>query len=203
VDLAALGEARSRRDLLPPSVRMLILARLAPLSQAARRLVQGVAVLATSASAQRLWQLAELGVQAGVEALDEAITRGILREEEAGVGRMGSYGFAHELMRDVVYTELGTARRQVLHQRALALLQSEGARASELAYHARASGEAEEASRSRVQAGDEAVAVDAIGYYEQARAWLQAQKPLQTVLSAPEVEHLYVSLGRAYANQNA
>ncbi|MFL5588161.1 MAG: ATP-binding protein [Ktedonobacteraceae bacterium] len=203
VDLAALGEARSRRDLLPPSVRMLILARLAPLSQAARRLVQGVAVLATSASAQRLWQLAELGVQAGVEALDEAITRGILREEAAGVGRLGSYGFAHELMRDVVYTELGAARRQVLHQRALALLQSEGARASELAYHARASGEAEEAYRSRVQAGDEAVAVDAIGYYEQARAWLQEQKPLQTVLSAPEVEHLYVSLGRAYANQNA
>src|SRR5207253_10494507 len=82
VDLAALGEARSRHDLLPPSVRMLLLAHLAPLSRAARQLVQGVAVLATSASAPLLWQLAELGVQAGVEALDEAITRGILREEE-------------------------------------------------------------------------------------------------------------------------
>src|SRR6266566_5186416 len=184
VDLAALREARSRHDLLPPSVRTLILARLAPLSPAARHLVQGVAVLGTAASAPLLWQLAELEVQAGVEALEEAVRSGILREEEVGVGRLGSYRFAHELMRDVVYTELGAARRQVLHQRALALLQSEGARASELAYHARASGEAEEAYRSRVQAGDEAVAVDAIGYYEQARAWLQAQKPLQTVLSA-------------------
>ncbi len=87
VDLAALGEARSRRDLLPPSVHTLILARLAPLSQAAHHLVQVVAVLGTSASAQRLWQLAELEVQAGVEALEEAVTRGILREEEAGVGR--------------------------------------------------------------------------------------------------------------------
>jgi len=175
---------------------MLLLARLAPLSRAARQLVQVVAVLATSASAPLLWQLAELGVQAGVEALDEAITRGILREEEARVGR---YGFAHELMRDVVYTELGAARRQVLHQRAQALLQSEGARASELAVHAKASGEAEEAYRSKVQAGDEAVAVfaveDAIGYYQQARAWLQEHQRLQTVLSAPQVEHLYAHLG--------
>jgi len=172
VDLAALREARSRHDLLPPSVRTLILARLAPLSPAARHLVQGVAVLGTAASAPLLWQLAELEVQAGVEALEEAVRSGILREEEVGVGRLGSYRFAHDLMRDVVYTELGAARRQVLHQRALALLQSEGARASELAVHARASGEAEEAYRTSVQAGDEAVAVfaveEAIGHYEQA-----------------------------------
>ena len=32
---------------------------------------------------------------------------------------MGSYRFAHELIRDVVYTELGEARRHLLHQRAL------------------------------------------------------------------------------------
>ncbi len=85
VDLAALGQERSRRALLPPSVRTLLLARLAPLSPAARHLVQVVAVLGTSASAQRLWQLAELGVQAGVEALEEAVRSGILREGEAGV----------------------------------------------------------------------------------------------------------------------
>jgi predicted ATPase len=134
-EMAAFEQEGSRRALLPPSVRTLILARLAPLSRAARHLVQGVAVLGTAASAPQLWQLTELGVQAGVEALEEAITRGILREEAAGVGRLGSYGFAHELMRDVVYTELGVARRQVLHQRALAMLEREGARASGLAYH--------------------------------------------------------------------
>ena len=55
--------------------------------------------------------------------------------------------------------------------------------------------------------GMEAVAVfaveDAIGYYEQARALLQEHQQLQTRLSAPEVEHLYAHLGRAYAFQNA
>ncbi len=106
----------------------------------------------------------------------------------------------------MVYTELGEARRQVLHQRALALLQAEGASASELAYHALAAGQAEAAYRSSVRAGDEAVAVfaveDAIGHYEQARSLLQEQR-LQTELPASEVEHLYAYLGRAYSNQNA
>src|SRR5439155_312321 len=110
-------------------------------------------------------------------------------------------------MGEVVYTELGAARRQVLHQRALARLESEGARASELAYHARASGEAEAASRYSGQAGEEAMAVfaveDAIRHYEQARSLLQEHKPLQTELAASEVEHLYAHLGRAYTNQNA
>ncbi len=204
---AAVAQEGSQRELLPPSVRAMILARLAPLSPAARHLVQISAVLGTSASAPLLWQLAELGVQAGIEALEEAVRSGILHEEATGRGRAGRYRFAHELMRDVVYTELGAARRQVLHQRALARLESEGARASELAYHALSAGEVEAAYRYSVQAGVEAAAVfaveDAIGHYEQARTWLQEQRRLQSELPAAEVERLYAHLGRAYANQNA
>jgi DNA-binding SARP family transcriptional activator len=203
---AALVQEQSRRELLPPSVRAMILARLAKLAHAARQLVMASAVLGTQATAWRLWQVAEVGAQAEVEALEEAIGSGILRKEAAGgqgAGRLGSYRFAHELIRDVVYTELGQVRRQVLHQRALALLTSEGARASELAYHALAAEQAEAASRYSVQAGDEALAVfaveDAIGHYEQARSVLQEHQRQQTVLEASEVEHLYVYLGRAYA----
>src|SRR5207245_3399280 len=120
---------------------------------------------------------------------------------------LGRYGFSHDLMREVVYSELGAARRQVLHQRALALLETAGARATELAYHALSAGEVAAAYGSSVQAGVEAAAVfaveDAIGHYEQARAWLQEQKRLQTALSAAEVERLYAHLGRAYAFHNA
>ena len=188
-------------------MRTLILARLAPLSRAARQLVQIVAVLATSASAPLLWQLAEMKVQVGVEALEEAVRSGILHEEATERGRAGSYRFSHELIRDVVYTELGAARRQVLHQRALALLQGEGARAAELAYHARSAGEIEAAYGYSVQAGVEAAAVfaveEAIGHYEQARTWLQEQKRLQSELPASQVERLYAHLGRAYVFQNA
>jgi len=204
---AAIAQERSRRALLPPSVHAMIQARLSKLAPAARQLVMASAVLGSLASARLLWQLAELGTQAGLEALEEAVKSGILREEQAGAGRVGRYRFAHDLMRDVVYTELGAARRQVLHQRTLERLASEGARASELAYHALLAGEDESASRYSIQAGDEALAVfavdEAIRHYEQARALLQEQRRLPTVLPEPEIEHLYVSLGRAYAFLNA
>jgi tetratricopeptide (TPR) repeat protein len=184
----------------------MIQAWLARLSAPARQLVMVSAVLGSQASAKRPWQLAELRVLEEVEALEEAIKSGILREEEAGgpgTGRAASYRFSHDLVRDVVYSELGAARRLVLHQHALVVLQTEGASAAELAYHALAAGEAEVAYRYSVQAGNEAMAIfaveEAIGDYEQARAWLKAQRPLESRLSAWQVEHLYVSLGRAYA----
>jgi DNA-binding SARP family transcriptional activator len=139
---AAVVQEQSRRELVPPVVRALIQARLAQLSPAARQLVQASAVLDTQATAEHLWQVAELGVQAGVEALEEAVGSGLLREEAAGMGRPGSYRFAHQLMREVVYTELGEARRQVLHRRALELLYTGEARSSELAYPALLAGEA-------------------------------------------------------------
>jgi predicted ATPase/DNA-binding SARP family transcriptional activator len=205
--VAALARQESRRELLPPSVRALIQTRLARMSAPARQLVMASAVLSPPASAKLLWQLAELRVPEGVEALEEAVKSGILREEEAGAGRPASYRFTHDLMRDVVYTELGAARRLVLHQRALALLEVEGARAAELASHALIAGEAESAYRYSLQVGDEALTVfaveEAIEHYQQARALLQAQQSLQRVLSASQVEHLYVSLGRAYGFQNA
>jgi DNA-binding SARP family transcriptional activator/tetratricopeptide (TPR) repeat protein len=208
VDMAAaVAQDQSRHELFPPSVRMMIQARLAKLTQPARQLVMASAVLGAQATTQRLWQVAEVGAQAGVEALEEAIGSGMLREEEAGVGRPGSYRFVHDLIRDVVYSELGAVRRQVLHQRALARLQTEGAPAAELAYHARAAGQPRQAYGYSAQAGLEAVAVfavaDAIGHYEQARALLQEQPRLQTELGAPEVEHLYVHLGQAYTLQQA
>jgi DNA-binding SARP family transcriptional activator len=205
--VAALARHQSRRELLPPSVRAMIQTRLARVSAPARQLVQASAVLGSPASAQRLWQMAELRVPEGVEALEEASMSGILREEEVGAGRPASYRFSHDLVRDVVYTELGAARRLVLHQRALAMLETEGARAAELASHALSAGEAEGAYRYSVQAGDEALSVfaveEAIGDYEQARALLRAQPPLGSRLAATEVEYLYISLGRAYGFQNA
>ncbi len=133
--VAAIGQEQSRRELVPPSVCAMIQARLAKLSQPARQLVMASAVLGSRASAQCLWQVAEVGTlpgeqgmvaQADVEALKEAVDSGMLREE-IGVGRPGIYGFVNDLIREVIYTELSQARRQVLHQRALALLSSEGA----------------------------------------------------------------------------
>jgi DNA-binding SARP family transcriptional activator len=205
--VAALAREESRRELVPASVRAMIQAQLVKLSAHARRLVHAGAVLGRPASAKLLWQVAQIEAQEGVEALEEAVASGILREEEAGAEQPGNYRFVHELMRDVVYTEAGAARRIVLHQQALAALEARGARACELAYHAQAAGEAKAACLYRVQAGDEALAVcaveEAIEDYEQARSLLREHDALQGELDARWVEHLYVCLGRAYAFQNA
>ncbi|GHO92748.1 transcriptional activator [Reticulibacter mediterranei] len=205
--VAALARWRCERELVPPSVRALIQTRLAKLPSPARSLVQVSAVLGHSTSAYSLWQLADLELQTGVEALEEAVRSGILREEPAESGRPASYRITHELMRDVVYTELGAARRAVLHRRALTMLESEGVRVAELAYHALAAGEASLAYHYSVQAGDEARAVfaveEAIGHYEQARVLLKTHQSLQSELSPSQIEPLYVCLERAYAFQNA
>jgi predicted ATPase/DNA-binding SARP family transcriptional activator len=205
--MAALTRKESRRELLPPSVRTMLQTRLARLSGSARQLVMACAVLGSPVSAKLLWRMTELPVLEGLDALEEAVKSGILHEEEVGAGRPTSYRFTHDLVRDVVYTDLGAARRVVLHQRALAVLETEGARATELAYHSLAAFEAEAAYRYSVQAGDEAEAIfaveEAIRHYEQARTLLKEQPQLQRVLTASEVEHLCIRLGRAYGFQNA
>src|SRR5260370_29513254 len=98
----ALAQEQSQRELLPPSVRAMIQARLAKLTQPARQLVLARTVLCNQATAQWLWQGAELGGQAGVEALGEAVASGMLRGGETVGGRPGRYHFTHELIRAVV-----------------------------------------------------------------------------------------------------
>ncbi len=119
VEMATIvAQERAGCEMLPSSVRTMILARLSQLTQPAQQLVMASAVLGSRVSAQLLWPVAELGVQTGIEALEEAVKSGMLREE-IGVGQLGGYGFSDELMREVVYTELGAERRQILQQRAL------------------------------------------------------------------------------------
>lgn len=202
-----IAQERLRHELFPPSVRALIQARIAKLTPPSRQLVMASAVLGTQSSAQDLWQVAHIDVQVGIEALEEALKSGFLYAEKAKSGRQSTYRFVHDLIRHVVYLEIGEARRQDLHQHVFAVLQREGARASELAYHAFLAGEIEAAYHLNVQAGMDAVVVfaipDAIGFFEQARTLLQDSERLQSELPVSEIEHLYAHLGRVYAFQNA
>jgi DNA-binding SARP family transcriptional activator len=126
MDLATtVAQEQSWRELLPAPVRAHVRARLAKLSPAARQVVMVSAVLGRQTTAQQLWQVADVGVQTGIEALEEAVRSGILREIVSGSGHPASYGFAQELMRQVVLIELGEARRQVLSQRAAGRIESE------------------------------------------------------------------------------
>ncbi len=165
------------------------------------------AVLDQGITFERLCQVADLAEQDGLPALDEALHSHLLQESEREGGRMadGRYVFAHAKVRAVVYAEAGEARRSIFHRRAVNVLQEAAAPPAVLAYHALAAGLAEPAFRFSLAAGDEAMRVvavrDAITFYEQARHLMTKQVHglgLLTLLPAPEIEHLYTELGRAY-----
>ena len=69
-----------------------------------------------------LGQVAQLALQDGLAALDEALQSLLLRESShRREGRGGiSYHFAHDKIREVVYAEAGDARRRVFQSRAYA-----------------------------------------------------------------------------------
>ncbi len=195
------------RGFFPPSVREVIVARLDRLPPNAFALLAAGAVLGQGITFELLCQVADLAEHDGLSALDEVLHSHLLQESEREGGPMtdGRYVFAHAKIRAVVYAEAGEARRSIFHRRALEALQAAAAPAAELAYHALAAGLAEPAFHWSLAAGDEAMRVvavsSAISFYEQARH-LMAERlqglDLEAMLPAPEIEHLYTHLGRAY-----
>src|SRR2546425_2145312 len=195
------------RGFFPPSVREVICARLDRLPPKAFALLVAGAVLGQGITFEHLCQVADLAEQDGLPALDEVLHSGLLLETERQGEPMtdGRYVFAHAKIRAVVYAEAGEARRSIFHRRALEALQAAAAPAAVLAYHALAAGLAEPAFHWSLAAGDEAMRVvavrDAINFYEQARHLLTEpvqSLSLEATLPAPEIEHLYTHLGRAY-----
>src|SRR5437588_4417354 len=204
---AAMEHEMVVRRFFPPSVREVICARLDRLPPNAFALLVAGAVLGQGITFELLCQVADLAERDGLPALDEVLHSGLLLEWERRGGPMtdGRYVFAHAKIRAVAYAEAGEARRSIFHRRALEALQAAAAPAAELAYHALAAGLAEPAYHWSLAAGDEAMRVvavsSAISFYEQARH-LMAERlqglDLEAMLPAPEIEHLYTHLGRAY-----
>ncbi len=205
---AAMEHETVIRGFFPPSVREVICARLDRLTPNAFALLVAGAVLGQGITFEHLCQVADLAEHDGLPALDEVLHSRLLHESERERGEQltdGRYVFAHAKIRAVVYAEAGEARRSIFHRRAVKVLQEAAAPSAVLAYHALGAGLAEPAFRWSLAAGDEAMWVvavrDAITFYEQARH-LMAERlhelDLLTMLPAPEIEHLYVHLGRAY-----
>ncbi len=124
---------------LPRSVRDAVAQRLARLSGPARALGNLAAVVGTRTTHAVLAAVSGVSASALLSALDELRRQGVLKEE-AGVGDMIQYEFAHPLVREVLYADLGMARRRMLHGDVATALESlHGARtdehADELAFH--------------------------------------------------------------------
>jgi predicted ATPase len=178
---------------LSPTVRSVILARLARLTENANVLLLAAAVIGRRSSFELLCQVAHLDEFDALAALEELLDARLLVEmgdEERPLT------FAHDNFRDVAYSEVGTTRRRLYHRQALGALEKVNAAAAELAFHAAAARLPDAAFRHALAAGDAAMAIhafgDAVAHYGSALE-LADQVPVTLLQRC----HLCVQHGRA------
>jgi hypothetical protein len=113
----------------------------------------------------------------------------------------GAYTFPNDMIRDVVYTEAGDARRRLFHRRALDILAAAKDPAAVLAHHALVAGQAEAAFQHSLAAGTAALrlsaASEAIVHFEKARA-LAREGTLASAVFEAHRHDLYRQLGQGY-----
>jgi len=158
---------------LPDTVRGILSDRIAALDEKAIPVVHTVAVSDSGAGFQTLRDVTGLPDQELLDAIDTAVSQGILEERSSGAAIV--YSFAHPAMREAVYDDLGLARARVLHAAmAQALASSDRASVYEVAHHCiRADDRSDEGVRVLARAGLEALTTranpEAVSFLE--RAW--------------------------------
>lgn len=185
---------------VPSTVWAVIRSRVHRLSPHAVNLLVAGAVLDQRMTFQRLCAISNITEDAGLPALDELISNRLLREV-TWPGTNGAYAFANDMIRDVVYTEAGDARRRLFHRRALEILEAAKDSSTVLAHHALAAGLGEAAFRHSLAAAQEALHLvamdDAIVHFENARQLVQAGS-LVSPKFEPQIRDLYMQLGQVY-----
>jgi tetratricopeptide (TPR) repeat protein len=169
----AASEMRLSEVGLPATVRDLISRRFDRLNATTHRLLTLAAVMGREFRLSVIEILAEVGEDAVLDAMDEALLAGVIVEEP---GAPGHFSFSHALVRETLYGRISAARRVRLHHRIATALEGQGSKVlGELAYHftlAAAHKDARKAVDYAVRAGDQATTAlafeDAAGYYDMA-----------------------------------
>jgi len=98
--------------LLPDALRAAVRARLAHVPKTMRPLLETAAVLGRRFDFDTLFEVTREPEEQLFEAVETLVNRRLLREEPEG----GVYDFCHDKLREVVYHDIGGARRRQLHQ---------------------------------------------------------------------------------------
>ena len=173
---------------IPDTVRDAVLARAAPLSPAARTLLEAVAVVPPQAE---LWLLEAVAGDAVDGGLDECLASGMLVSAPAGVT------FRHELARLAIEESVGLNRKAGLHVKALAALVAPPRGAPDLArlaHHAEAAGDTDAVLRFAPAAGARAAS---LGAHREAAA--QYARALRFGVHLPLAERAELFENRSHA----
>ena len=125
------------------TVRDLLAARLAEVSEETAQVLAALAVLDGVADPGDLHHASGRTEVETVEAVEEALRAGLVREEPGGIA------FTHDVLRRVAYERLSLLRRRLLHRRAaetLAARRDAGQRAGAIAAHFHLGGHDDEAA---------------------------------------------------------
>ncbi|HEY8452365.1 MAG: LuxR C-terminal-related transcriptional regulator [Micromonosporaceae bacterium] len=139
---------------VPPGVRALTMERVERLSPPARAVVEAAAVLHVPVATEVLATVSGLSPPDLVDALDEALDRGLLAEHGERVG------FRHLLAAQAVYQAATGVRRRYLHDRAATALSAvDPPPLGQIAHHLRHAGRHEEWLEAAERAADQAAAL--------------------------------------------
>jgi DNA-binding winged helix-turn-helix (wHTH) protein/tetratricopeptide (TPR) repeat protein len=171
---------------IPPTLRDVIARRLADLGPRTLELVRHAAVIGRDFDLRLLAEVTDAAPEELLEAIDEAIAGGVLRELPGAPGRLR---FSHALVRDALYEGLAPGDRARVHERVAGALEAQSEarpdeRLSELAHHWRRAAPLRGAERSveyAVRAAARALSQTA---YEEAA--LQLERALASSAASPE-----------------
>ncbi len=188
--MAALASGEPPGASLPRGVHALLRERIASVSETAAQVLSAAAVIGRSFDLAIVRQASGRSEEETVDAIEELMHRGIVREVPAASGPSAHYDFAHGRMRDVAVEAASLARRRLLHRRTAEALRLEpaGAGRDELARFARIAGHEREAGRPA----------------EAAAAFIEAADRAEDIFANREaIEHLEASLALGAADPAA
>ena len=118
--LQSLSEGETRLDprtsstpgLLPDALRAAVRVRLAHVPKTIRPLLETAAVIGRRFDFDTLLEVTREPEASLLDAVEALVRRHLLREEPEG----GVYDFSHDKLREVVYRDIGGARRRLLHR---------------------------------------------------------------------------------------
>ena len=178
VEALAMGDD-ARSAAVGRTVRALLRERLAAASEVAGQVLLAAAVIGRSFEFATVRAASGRSEAETVDALDELVRRGIVREAGVADGAV-RYDFAHAKLRDAAYEAASLARRRLIHGRVADALASDPRqrrdhrRLAPLARHLEAAGRETEAAAAYLEAGTAARAVfanrEAVESLERSRA---------------------------------
>jgi len=185
--VAALASGEPPGTSLPRGVHALLRERIVSVSETAAQVLSAAAVIGRSFDLGLVRQASGRSEEETVDAIEELMHRGIVREVPAASGPSAHYDFAHGRMRDVALELASLARRRLLHRRTAEALRFEpaGSGRDELARFARIASHEREAGRAA----------------EAAAAFIEAADRAETIFANREaIEHLEASLALGSAD---